>query len=151
MKEITRIVIKGSSGYVPVDYAYNDKVTITPESIAYEYKPYCETEENPARKWKYTSNSPEFREQFKLIAGEIREVLASQPDDMITDMSTAIFEITYSDKTKYKERAILFGDWYHELFMDIKMMVPFTEMTPQTLLTEEDYEDVEELEGKIRS
>ena len=36
MAEITRIVIKGSSGYCCVDEAFNDKVTITEESISYD-------------------------------------------------------------------------------------------------------------------
>lgn len=50
MAEITRIVIKGSSGYCCVDEAFNDKVTITEESISYEYVPYVESEINPKRK-----------------------------------------------------------------------------------------------------
>lgn len=37
MKYIVRIVIKGASGYCPADEAYNDKVTITPGSISYEF------------------------------------------------------------------------------------------------------------------
>ena len=32
-----KIVIKSTSGFCPVDYAYNDKLTITANSIAYEY------------------------------------------------------------------------------------------------------------------
>lgn len=40
MAEITRIVIKGSSGYCYYDEAFNDKVTITQDLIAYEYVPY---------------------------------------------------------------------------------------------------------------
>ena len=39
MAEITRIVIKGSSGYGCYDEAFNDKVTITKDSISYEYVP----------------------------------------------------------------------------------------------------------------
>ena len=40
MPDINRIVIKGSSGYCCVDEAFNDKVTITEDSISYEYIPY---------------------------------------------------------------------------------------------------------------
>lgn len=32
-----KIVIKSTSGFCPVEYAYNDKLTITANSIAYEY------------------------------------------------------------------------------------------------------------------
>lgn len=42
MKEIVKITIKGCSGYGPVDMAYDDKLTLTPTSISYEYKPYLE-------------------------------------------------------------------------------------------------------------
>lgn len=38
--QIIRIVIKGASGYGPVDEAYEDKVTLTPSSISYEYNPH---------------------------------------------------------------------------------------------------------------
>lgn len=37
MEYIVRIVIKGASGYCPADEAYNDKVTLTPGSISYEF------------------------------------------------------------------------------------------------------------------
>ncbi len=43
MKDIIRIVIKGESGYCSVDDAYNDKITITRDSIRYEYKPMKQT------------------------------------------------------------------------------------------------------------
>ena len=47
MVDIIRIVIKGSSGYCCYDEAYNDKVTITDDSISYEYIPVVESEINP--------------------------------------------------------------------------------------------------------
>lgn len=143
MKEITRIVIKGSSGYVPADYAYHDKLTITPEAIAYEYKPWVESPENPARNWRYTSDSPEFRAQFAEVAAGIREALEFSSDIEILDVGTVEFTVTYSDKTKETAQFSLIGDWSHDLFMDIKMMVPFTEMIPPTLWTEEDEEEDE--------
>ena len=39
MADIIRIVIKGGSGYGPVDEAFSDKVTIDCDSIRYEYTP----------------------------------------------------------------------------------------------------------------
>ena len=68
MAEITRIVIKGSSGCCCVDEAFNDKVTITEESISYEYVPYVESESNLKRKWSYKTNSPLFKKKFAEIA-----------------------------------------------------------------------------------
>ena len=49
-KEIIRVVIKGSSGYGPVEEAFEDKVAITRDSIRYEYTPYLASETNPVRK-----------------------------------------------------------------------------------------------------
>jgi hypothetical protein len=43
MIEISKIVIKGTSGYCCADEAYSDKVTVTEESIAYEYHPIFES------------------------------------------------------------------------------------------------------------
>ena len=56
MADIIRIVIKGGSGYGPVDEAFSDKVTIDCDSIRYEYKPVVESEINTPRKWSYFRN-----------------------------------------------------------------------------------------------
>ena len=57
-----KIVIKSTSGFCPVDYAYNDKLTITANSIAYEYKPYLESDNslNVHRKWSYKTTNTNF-------------------------------------------------------------------------------------------
>ena len=141
MKEIKKIVIKGRSGYGFVDHAYVDNVTITPKSIAYYYKPYQEDPKNPSRKWKYQSSTPEFKKQFETIAGSLQEILADPPKAGIFYSGTVEFNITYSDKTKYKMSFPLILHQLHDLFMNIKMMVPFIEMIPPTLWTEEDEED----------
>lgn len=56
--KIVRIVIKGASGYGPVDEAYEDKVTLTPSSISYENKPHpcARSDTNIHKKWSYTTN-----------------------------------------------------------------------------------------------
>ena len=51
MKDIVKIVIKGTSGYCCVDEAYNDKLVITSDAISYEYTPIKESKINPKRKW----------------------------------------------------------------------------------------------------
>lgn len=38
MQDIIRITIKESSGYVPADEVYEDKLIITQNLISYEYK-----------------------------------------------------------------------------------------------------------------
>ena len=71
MPDIIKIVIKGASGYCCSDEAYNDKVTITSDSIAYEYIPCLESELNPKRKWSYKTDSP----LFKVLYSRVVEIL----------------------------------------------------------------------------
>lgn len=146
MKEITRIVIKGRSGYVPVQYVYEDKFVITPDAVSYEYKPYLDDPNNPARKWRYTSNSPEFREHFETVCGMIPYEMKRKPQYGITDIGQKDFEITFSDKTKEKYSFVVFNDFFEDLFDCIKWFVPFTEMIPMTLRTAADEEEEPEIE-----
>lgn len=72
-----KIVIKSTSGFCPVDYAYSDKLTITPNSIAYEYKPYLENDNslNVYRKWSYKTTNSIFSLAFAKIAVAVDEIL----------------------------------------------------------------------------
>ena len=144
MAEITRIVIKGSSGYCCVDEAFNDKVTITEESISYEYVPYVESEINPKRKWSYKTNSTLFKKKFVEIAKMTSEVIKRDIDEFCTDIGGIEFNITYSDRTKFKDIYWVSGDDFKELFAVIKRIVPETEYTPAVLLTSEDFDDEED-------
>ena len=69
MADIFRIVIKGGSGYGPVDEAFSDKVTIDCDSIRYEYTPVVESEINMPRKWTYKTSSSIFQEEYARILG----------------------------------------------------------------------------------
>ena len=86
MAEIIRIVIKGSSGYCCYDEAFNDKVTITQDSIAYEYVPYQETDINPKRKWSYKTNSPIFKMKYDEVAGMLPGIIERGVEEFCTDI-----------------------------------------------------------------
>lgn len=146
VKYIARIVIKGASGYGSADEAYNDKVTITPTSISYEYKPMYESELNPSRKWSYKTNSPIFRVMYDKVAGMLPAIIERGIQEFCTDIGGIEFNITYSDKTKFKEIYWAPGDYFEELLVAIKRMVPETEYTPAVLLTLEDFDDEEDEE-----
>ena len=146
VKYIARIVIKGASGYGSADEAYNDKVTITPTSISYEYKPMYESELNPSRKWSYKTNSPIFRMMYDKVAGMLLAIIERGIQEFCTDIGGIEFNITYSDKTKFKEIYWAPGDYFEELLVAIKRMVPETEYTPVVLLTSEDFDDEEDEE-----
>ena len=73
-----KIVIKSTSGFCPVDYAYSDKLTIMPNSIAYEYKPYLEDDNslNAYKKWSYKTTNSIFSWAFEKIAVTVDEILS---------------------------------------------------------------------------
>lgn len=146
MEDIIKIVIKGASGYCCSDEAYNDKVTITLESISYEYAPLMESEINPKRKWSYKTNSPIFKMKFEHITKIISEIIERRIDEFCTDIGGIEFNITYADRTKFKKIYWVPGDYFNELFGMIKKLVPACEYTPAVLLISADYEEDEENE-----
>ena len=145
MADIIRIIIKGGSGYGPVDEAYSDQVTIDRDSIRYEYKPVVEGEINIPRKWSYKTTSPIFQKLFTEAAVAVEEILNREEGSFVTDLGVTTFTVTYADKTKATRDFILPGDDFKECFAIIKQMVPGCEYTPAVLLTSEDYADGDEL------
>ncbi len=141
MADIIRIVIKGSSGYGPVDEAYSDKVTIDRDSIRYEYTPVVECELNIHRKWAYKSSSPIYQKLFREAAAAVEVILNREEEPFVTDLGVTSFTVTYTDKTKATRDFILPGDDFKECFAIIKQMVPGCEYTPAVLLTSDDYEE----------
>ena len=138
MKDIVKIVIKGTSGYCRIDEAYKDKVTITPESINYEYVPAVETEMNPKRKWSYKTNSSIFKMKYDTLVALMSGVTERGVDVFRTDIGGIEFVITYADKTKFDETFWVPSDYFESQFKVIKEMVPECEYTPAVLLTSED-------------
>ena len=78
------------------------------------------------------------------IAGMIPGIIEKGVEEFCTDIGGIEFNITYSDKSKFKEIYWVLGDYFEELFVAIKSLVPESEYTPVVLLTSEDYEDEEE-------
>ncbi|MBE6035139.1 MAG: hypothetical protein E7222_10650 [Clostridiales bacterium] len=141
--DIVRIVIKGESGYCPVDEAFTDKVTITETSIKYEYKPHpCSNQEtNVPRKWSYTTDSPLFKQVFKKVAEMTPKYLYSEDILYATDIGATEIIATFEDKHRESVNFFCPSEYFLEYFRMIKEMVPKTEYIPAVLLTSEDYED----------
>ena len=100
MKEIVKITIKGCFGYGPVDMAYDDKLTLTPTSISYEYKPYLESETNPPRKLSHRTNSPLFKVGFERVATTMPSVLEPEEVWKCTDVGMMDFTVTMTIKAE---------------------------------------------------
>ena len=144
--KIVRIVIKGASGYGPVDEAYEDKVTLTPSSISYEYKPHpcAQSETNIHKKWSYKTTSPAFAELFAEIAAKTPEYLHNN-DDVLMALDIGPIDLVATFEDKQKESLHLFcpSEYFADLFRLIKQMVPGCEDIPAVLLTQEDYESID--------
>ena len=141
MNEIKKVTIKGFSGYGPYDEGYEDKVTISQDFISYEYVPNVETETNPKRKWRYSTNSPIFKMAFAKISELIEETLNAEIEGFCTDIGGIEFALMYADKSKKRKHYWLPGDHFSEIIHRVKELIPQTEYTPAVLLTEEDFED----------
>lgn len=144
--EIIRIVVKGASGYGSVDDAYEDKVTLTPTSISYEYKPhpYAQSDTNIHKKWSYTTNNPAFRELFEAIAAKTPEYLYNNDDVLMAlDIGPIDLVVTFGDKHKESLHLYCPSEYFADLFRLIKHMVPGCEDIPAVLLTQENYESID--------
>lgn len=143
--EITRIVIKGASGYGPVDEAYEDRVTITDSSISYEYKPHpmSDLETNVYRKWSYKTTSPIFKQIFKEAAAMTPDIIYNDEILFATDIGPTEITVTFEDKHREKANFFCPSEFFLEYFRVIKKLVPACEYTPAVLLTR-DYFDEEE-------
>lgn len=141
MADIIRITIKGSSGFCCITEAYNDKITIEPRSIQYEYIPVMESDINIPRKWSYRTTSPVYQKLFNEVAVAVEAILNSGEEPDVTDIGATSFMITYDDKAKRGRDFFLPREDFKECFLLIKQMVPGCEYTPVVLLTSEDFEE----------
>ena len=144
--KIDKIFIKGTSGYCAVDDSYNDKLTVTASSIAYEYKPYLEDgfPMQRYRKWSYKTNSPEFARLFEHAAVYIQEYLRNGPEIQCQDAGMITFTATYEDKHKETMTCCASPDFFEKCFVFFREMVPPCEEMPNVLGQPEDDEDDEE-------
>ena len=141
MSVIAKIVIKGCSGYGPYDAAYEDKLTLTSSSIAYEYKPLCISEENPLRKWSYKTTSEEFLMLFSRIADLMPSILEPEVEAPCCDAGMSDFSVTYADRSKHQRTYWGSDDGFREIFGLIKLLVPRVERTPEVIMTGADYDE----------
>jgi toxin ParE1/3/4 len=135
---VTKIIIKGASGFF-YSRAYEDKVEITPHYISYEYFPKFESEIDEHRSWKYETNSPMFKSVYEKIVENLQPV-HSKIERMVEDGGQITFEVTYSDGSKWEKTFWGSEDDFSELFNEIKILVPDTELAPAVLWTNDDDE-----------
>ena len=135
MAKIARILIKGTSGFCSVYEAYSDKVTVTPDSISYEYKPYRESDAHRPFKWSYRTTNPRFRELFGQVAEKVAAILVQDEEYFATDVGPTTFVVTYDDKTRSRREFSASGDCFAECFGLLQEMVPSLETVPKVIET----------------
>lgn len=141
MEDIIRIIIKGASGYGPIDEAYEDKIVITSSSISYEYKPHpaSNSKRNVYRKWSYKTTSPMFKEIYGRIAKMTPCFLHNREVLFVTDIGPTIITATFDDKHRETVNYFCPSEFFEDYFRTIKQLIPTCERTPAVLQTSEDF------------
>ena len=138
-----KIVIKSTSGFCSVNYAYRDKLTITPNSIAYEYKPYLEGDNslNAYKKWSYKTTNSIFSLAFEKIAVAVDEILSRDQEAMCCDCGNIDFIVTYEDGNRVVCEFWVPADEFADCFKIIREIIPVAEDVPKAIRISEDCED----------
>lgn len=138
-----KIVIKSTSGFCPVEYAYNDKLTITANSISYECKPYFESDNslNVRRKWSYKTTNSIFSLVFEKIAVAVDETLSRDQEAMYCDCGNIDFIVTYDDGNKVACEFGVPADEFADCFKIIREIIPVTEDVPEAIRISEDCDE----------
>lgn len=164
MPSIVKIVVKRYIGYFDNPKFSRNNVTITENSIAYEYIPEIESqlefslppplnplsalqfehEVQSVKKWSYKTNSLFFKSMYQEISERIQLLIESEIDEDALDIGPIEFIITYSDKSKIVRTYYVDGDRFKNLFACIKKLVPNIEQTPDVLLTSDDFDEEED-------
>lgn len=121
-------------------------MTITPESITYEYEPIYESKLNPPQKWRYKTISPMFKLLYEKLTEMLPLIMNMDTEIGYTDVGSIELIIIYADKKRESRLYWLTGDELKDCFAIVKQMVPSCELIPSVLSTSEDYaqEETEE-------
>lgn len=130
LPDIIKVNIKSSSGFVPLEDAYNDKLSITSNSLSYEYVPVYITEVNQIQKWSYKTNNPNFITSFNKIAEMINDIMYTEILEHWCDIGEIEFIVTYEDKSKKRASFFLPPDYFETVFKEIKKLIPSLEQIP---------------------
>ena len=91
MPTMSRIVIKGESGFCSVDEAFDDMIVITPDWISYKYKPRKISEHNLPTSWAYQPSGLGYRALFDEVAEKVAGILEQDDEEFVTDIGSTTF------------------------------------------------------------
>ena len=153
--EAKRIEIKGESGFGLDQFAFKDKLTITPDSIAYVYKPGMpEFDAYRNRRWTYKTKNAKFADLFtKLVeafegTAVLDELKAKFDEDLFDDEmfeeereegyhDTTECTVIYEDGSQSSRKFELPDDNFAECYEIIKELIPKIEQIPRAISDQE--------------
>ena len=146
--EIVKVIIKSTSGYGSIYEAYQDTLTITPDSMSYICTPKFSGESvfRAVAKWKYQTNNPRFREMFVCVSEMIADVIGNGINVFAFDTGEISFKVVFKDRTCRKDSYFIDCSYFETIFSVIRRFVPAYEPMPAVLETE-DYLDEEDDES----
>ena len=133
MAEITKIVITKNPGYGCSSTMFQEKITLTANSIEYKLIPHMNNKSDIEKHWKYQSNSGAVKEKIKEAFDELGKFVWLDENAACLDIGLIEFIITYSDKSKLKKIFWRPQTDFRSGLLAVRDLVPYLEQMPRFL------------------
>ena len=133
MAEITKIVITKNPGYGCSSFMFQEKITLTANSIEYKLIPHMNNKRDTEKHWKYQSNSDAVKDKIKEAFDELGKIIWLDEDTNCLDIGSIEFAITYSDKTRFKKAYWRPPTDFRRGLLAVRDLVPHLEQMPRFL------------------
>ena len=135
MEAKAKIVISTTSGFVPIDYAFRDRVIITAHSIHYEFKPRIQ-EQLANISWTARTDNPEYLALFDKLLEAVMIKIEDSPLVFCHDVGEIRLSVVLPDKSKKSRSFEVCWEDMEPCFSIMKQMVRLTTMASEGLLCE---------------
>ncbi len=132
-KEIAEITVSGSSGSVPDENAYRDRMTIRPDSFSYECAPVILGGNIRARNCSYHTTTLEYWAQFVFLADQVEELL-DMDAEWPADTGECTFTVTYEDQTCRTKSVLPDSSALRAIDCALSEIMPAVERFPEFLV-----------------
>lgn len=99
MEAKTKIIISTTSGFVPIDYAFRDRIVITDHSIHYEFKPRIQ-EHLSNMSWTARTDNPKYLALFDKLLEAVITKIEDPPLIFCCDVGEIRISVVFPDKSK---------------------------------------------------
>ncbi len=138
-KNVTKIIIKTRSGFVPNEDAYEDEMILDRKSIHYRIKPSFRSLITQSRDWTFITSNMEYEMMFESLSYYVLSVLEHRDEYFpMVDVGSISFSVTYDDNTSDFFEFECSPTDFQEGLSWIRGYVPPNEDIPEMLKTWED-------------